>query len=91
VSQLKEVVAQQNINFDRQNKINAQEFGAIRQESKEQFAQLAASLQDSLKQTLAKQDHSMASQFQEIKTMLQNKENPPKKLKSDGGTEDLTS
>ena len=88
VSQLKEAVAKQSHNFENQNKINAKEFGAIRQETKDQFAQLALSLQDSIKQTLAKQDHSMASQFQEIKTMLQNKENPPKKLKSEGGADD---
>ena len=82
VTQLKEIVSKQSHNFDQQNKINAQEFKAIRQESKDQFAQLAASLQDGLKQTLAKQDHVIASQFQEIKNLLQNKENPPKKLKS---------
>lgn len=86
VTQLKEIVSKQSKNFDYQNKINTQEFQAIRKESKDQFAQLAASLQDGLKQTLAKQDHAIASQFQEIKNLLQNKENPPKKQKN--GTED---
>eukprot|EP00435_Cladocopium_sp_Y103_P058557 s916_g20.t1 len=65
--------------FDKQNVINAKEFGAIREEAKEQFKLLAATLQESMTTSLSKQDHAMTSQFQELKTLLQNRENPPKK------------
>ena len=87
ISQLKDTVLAQSQSFERQNQANAAEFGAVRQETKEQFAMLTASLQDSLKQSLQKQDHTIASQFQEIKTLLQNKENPPKKLKGERSEE----
>ena len=79
VKKLREVVAKQCRSFEHQNELNTKESGAIRQESKEQIAQFAASLQDILKQSLAKQDHVMASQFQELKNFLPNKDNPPKK------------
>eukprot|EP00435_Cladocopium_sp_Y103_P010479 s2347_g2.t1 len=82
VKQLKEAVATQGITFEKQNVLNAKEFSAIRSETKDQFAQLTASLQDSMKQSLARQDHTMASQFQELKTLLQNKEHPPKKQRN---------
>ena len=87
ISQLKDTVLAQGQSFERQNQANAAEFGAVRQETKEQFAMLTASLQDSLKQSLQKQDHTISSQFQEIKTLLQNKENPPKKLKGEHSEE----
>eukprot|EP00435_Cladocopium_sp_Y103_P037996 s1003_g10.t1 len=79
MTQLKEAITSQGKAFDKQNVINAKEFGAIREEAKEQFKVLAATLQESMKTSLSKQDHAMTSQFQELKTLLQNRENPPKK------------
>eukprot|EP00435_Cladocopium_sp_Y103_P073917 s162_g45.t1 len=79
MTQLKEAISSQGKAFDKQNIINAKEFGAIREEAKEQFKALAATLQESMKTSLSKQDHAMTSQFQELKTLLQNRENPPKK------------
>eukprot|EP00435_Cladocopium_sp_Y103_P051465 s2317_g16.t1 len=79
MSTLKEAITSQGKAFDKQNVINAKEFGAIREEAKEQFKVLAATLQESMKTSLSKQDHAMTSQFQELKTLLQNRENPPKK------------
>eukprot|EP00435_Cladocopium_sp_Y103_P050765 s2212_g15.t1 len=80
MTQLKEAITSQGKAFDKQNVINAKEFGAIREEAKEQFKALAATLQESMKTSLSKQDHAMTSQFQELKTLLQNRENPPKKF-----------
>eukprot|EP00435_Cladocopium_sp_Y103_P038186 s342_g10.t1 len=82
VLQLKEAVATQGKTFEKQNASNLKEFAAIRSEAKDQFAQLTASLQDSLKQSLARQDRTMTSQFQELKTLLQNSEHPPKKQRN---------
>eukprot|EP00435_Cladocopium_sp_Y103_P007642 s786_g2.t1 len=79
MTQLKEAITTQGKAFDKQNVINAKEFGAIREEAKEQFKLLAATLQESMKTSLSKQDHAMTSQFQELKTLLQNRENPPQK------------
>eukprot|EP00435_Cladocopium_sp_Y103_P066489 s149_g28.t1 len=47
VLQLKETVSTQCKTFEKQNALNAKEFSAIRSETKDQFAQLTASLQDS--------------------------------------------
>eukprot|EP00435_Cladocopium_sp_Y103_P073215 s176_g42.t2 len=79
MAQIKDAVSTQGKAFDKQNILNAKEFGTIREKAKEQFKLLAATLQESMKQSLSKQDHAMSSQFQEIKMMLQNREIPPKK------------
>ena len=79
--ELKEVVAKQSVAFDRQAKHNESEFKAIRAESRSQLEHLSTSLKDSLKNSLAKQDQTMNSQFQDIKNLLQGLEHPPKKSK----------
>eukprot|EP00435_Cladocopium_sp_Y103_P066458 s404_g28.t1 len=63
MTQLKEVITNQGKAFDKQNIVNAKEFGAIREEAKEQFKVLAATLQESMKTSLSKQDHAMTSQL----------------------------